>query len=112
MAQWSKEIFARNLRKYMEGMGKTQRDMAAIVGVSTATFSEWINAKKFPRIDKIEMLANYFGIQKSDLIEDKKPSAESSEELLDKEIIERLMSLSPEELEKVDAFVQGILAMR
>lgn len=112
MAQWSKEVFAHNLRKYMESAGKTQRDMAEVVGVSTATFSEWINAKKYPRIDKIEKMADYFGILKSDLIEEKKSSAEDSEELLNNEIIERLISLTPAELEKVDAFVQGLLASR
>lgn len=71
MAQWSKEVLAKNLRKYMDSFGKTQRDMAEIVGVSTATFSDWINAKKYPRIDRIEKMANFFGIQKSDLIEEK-----------------------------------------
>ena len=71
MAQWSKEVFARNLKRYMEMHGKNQKDMAEIVGVSTATFSDYINAKKYPRIDKIDILADYFGILKSDLIEDK-----------------------------------------
>lgn len=71
MAQWSKEVFARNLKRYMERNGKNQKDMADIVGVSAPTFSDWINAKKYPRIDKIEIMADYFGILKSDLIEDK-----------------------------------------
>ena len=35
--------------------------------------SDWVNGKKFPRIDKIELLAQYFGIQKSDLIEAHEP---------------------------------------
>ena len=30
--------------------------------------------KKYPRIDRIEIMADYFGIQKSDLIEDKEIS--------------------------------------
>jgi transcriptional regulator with XRE-family HTH domain len=71
LAQWSKDVFAKNLRTYMERAGKSQKDMADIVGVSTATYSDWINAKKYPRIDKIEIMADYFGILKSDLIEDK-----------------------------------------
>ena len=71
MAQWSKEVFSRNLKRYMDMHGKNQKDMADIVGVSTATFSDYINAKKYPRIDKIDILADYFGILKSDLIEDK-----------------------------------------
>lgn len=71
MAIWSKEVFARNLKEYMDRRGKTQKEMAEIVGVAQSTFNEWLKAKKYPRIDKIEMLANYFGIMKSDLIEDK-----------------------------------------
>lgn len=70
MATWSKEVFARNLKKYMEGRGKTQRELAEIVGVSAPTVNEWIKAKKYPRIDKIEIMADYFGILKSDLIEE------------------------------------------
>ena len=45
--------------------------MAEVVGVAPSTFNEWVKAKKYPRIDKIEILANYFGILKSDLIEDR-----------------------------------------
>lgn len=67
----NKEIFAKNLRYYIDRSGKTQKDFAEIVGVAYSTFNDWINAKKYPRIDKIEILANYFGIQKSDLIEEK-----------------------------------------
>ena len=69
--EWSKEVFAKNLNYYMEKANKNQKEMAAIVGVSAPTFNEWLKAKKFPRIDKIEKLAQYFGILKSDLIEEK-----------------------------------------
>ena len=67
----SKEVFAKNLKRYMEMHNETQRALASIVGVSSPTINDWANGKKFPRIDKVEMLANYFGISKSDLIEDK-----------------------------------------
>ena len=79
MAQWSKKVFADNLRRYMDRSGKSQKELAEIAGVSTATFSEWVNAKKYPRIDRIEMLANYFGILKSDLIEEKPTTREDDE---------------------------------
>ena len=75
-AMGNKEIFAKNLAKHLERSGKSQREMADIVGVSYSTFNEWMNAKKYPRIDKIEFLANYFGILKSDLIEEKNPSSD------------------------------------
>ena len=63
------EIFAKNLKYYLEKSGKTQKEVALAIGVTPASLNEWIKAKKYPRIDKIEMLANYFGILKSDLIE-------------------------------------------
>lgn len=68
---WSKEVFAKNLRYYMESRGKNQKELAEIVGVSAPTMNEWLKAKKYPRIDKIEILSDYFGILKSDLIEEK-----------------------------------------
>lgn len=71
MSTWSHEVFAKNLKLYMERHGKKQNEIAEIAGVSTSTVSDWIKAKKYPRIDKIELLANYFGVMKSDLIEDK-----------------------------------------
>jgi transcriptional regulator with XRE-family HTH domain len=67
----NKEIMAKNLQYYMTRSGKSQKELAQIVGVSTSTFNDWIKAKKYPRIDKIELLANYFKILKSDLIEEK-----------------------------------------
>lgn len=68
----NKEILAKNLCYYVERSGKSQKELSELVGVSPSTFNDWVKAKKYPRIDKIEMLANYFGILKSDLIEDKK----------------------------------------
>ena len=65
----NKEIMAKNLIFYVEKSGKTQRELAEIVGVAPSTFNDWLKAKKYPRIDKIEILADYFGILKSDLIE-------------------------------------------
>lgn len=69
--EWSKKVLAKNLKHYMQVAGKTQKELAEVAGVSAPTFNEWINEKKYPRIDKIQKLADYFGILKSDLIEEK-----------------------------------------
>ena len=69
--EWSKQFFANNLKRYMELSGKNQKELAEIAGVSAPTFNEWVNGKKFPRINKVQILADYFGIKKSDLIEEK-----------------------------------------
>jgi transcriptional regulator with XRE-family HTH domain len=70
-----KEVFAKNLKKYMELNRKSRREVCAALGYSYFTFSDWVNGKKMPRMDKVEQLANYFGILKSDLIEEKKETA-------------------------------------
>ena len=67
----NKETFAKNLVYYLSICGREQKEVAEDIGVPTSTFNEWVKGKKYPRIDKIEKLANYFRIKKSDLIEDK-----------------------------------------
>lgn len=68
----NKEVMAKNIRWYLMSNEKTQKEICKDLGIKETTFSDWINAKTYPRIDKIEKMANYFGIQKSDLIEDKR----------------------------------------
>lgn len=72
MATYDKRIFADNLQRYMDMHGKTRKDVCEDLNISYFTFTDWVKGRKFPRIDKIEALADYFGIEKSDLIEDKK----------------------------------------
>lgn len=67
----NKNIFASNLKRYMEQNDKSRKDVAEAIGVSYYTFTAWVTGQKYPRMDKVEMLANYFGILKSDLIEEK-----------------------------------------
>lgn len=67
----NKEIFAENLTKYVARSGKTQKEIAESLNVPYSTFNEWTKGRKYPRMDKVEILANYFSIKKSDLIERK-----------------------------------------
>lgn len=67
----NKETMAKNLKYYIERSGKDRRELAEIWGFPYSTITEWINGKKYPRIDRIEVMADYFGILKSDLIEEK-----------------------------------------
>jgi transcriptional regulator with XRE-family HTH domain len=67
----NKAIMAKNLKYYIERSGKDRRQLAEIWGFPYSTVTGWINGQKYPRIDRIEIMADYFGIQKSDLIEEK-----------------------------------------
>ena len=66
----NKEIMAKNLQYYMEKYDKDRNDICKDLNIPYTTFTEWVKGKSYPRIDKVELLANYFGIQKSDLIEE------------------------------------------
>lgn len=67
----NKNVFASNLQRYMKQENKSRKEVADAIGVSYYTFTSWVTGKKYPRMDKVEMLAEYFGILKSDLIENK-----------------------------------------
>ena len=67
----NKQTMSKNLKYYVERTNKMQKEVAEDLGVAASTFTEWIKGNKYPRIDKIELMANYFGIKKSDLIEEK-----------------------------------------
>ena len=77
----NKDIFASNLKRYMELSGKSRNDISRALGISYYTITDWVKGKKYPRMDKVEMLANYFGIPKSYLIEDKKATSPEEIEL-------------------------------
>ncbi len=66
----NKEIFSRNLKRYIDKSGRTQKEIAEEIGVGQSTFTDWVKGRIYPRMDKVEKLANYFGISKSDLVED------------------------------------------
>lgn len=66
----NKQIMANNIKYYLSKSEKTQKELCRDLKFKETTFSDWINAKTYPRIDKIEKMANYFGIEKSCLVED------------------------------------------
>lgn len=67
----NKIILANNLKHFMKMKSKTQIDIADQLKVSQSTVSDWINGNKYPRIDKLQQLADYFDVLKSDLSESK-----------------------------------------
>lgn len=66
-----RKIFAQNLNKYLQLNGKSQKEVADAIGVLTSTFNTWCQGIALPRMGKIQKLADYFKINKSDLIDPK-----------------------------------------
>lgn len=81
-SQEQKNIFAQNLNRLLSENGKTQADLVSHFGITASTVSDWCNAKKFPRVDKVQQLADYFGVKKSDLIEENLASKDEQRILL------------------------------
>lgn len=66
-----KQIFSENLKRQLELHDKQPVDLVNDLKIPFSTVSNWLNAQKFPRMGKVELLADYFGIEKSDLIEER-----------------------------------------
>lgn len=66
----NKRIMAKNIQHYMDLNGKTRNDVCQDLNIKYTTLTDWLKANTYPRIDKIEQLAAYFGVKKKDLVED------------------------------------------
>lgn len=65
----NKAIMAENIQRLMDSRGIDRNKICADLGFKYTTFTDWVKGKTYPRIDKIEMMANYFGVNKSELVE-------------------------------------------
>ena len=65
-----KKIFSRNLLRYLSLNNKSQKEVADAIGVSPQTFNTWCQGIALPRMGKVQLLADYFHIIKSDLLEE------------------------------------------
>lgn len=75
--QRQKDILAYNLKSLLSEKKINQTDFAKLMNYPEMTVSNWVNAKFYPRIDKIQEMADFFKINKSDLIEDKTTKVEN-----------------------------------
>ncbi|RIL63842.1 XRE family transcriptional regulator [Staphylococcus epidermidis] len=71
----NKQVMAKNISRLMKEKNIDRNKLSKDLKISYTTLSDWINAKTYPRIDKVEMLANYFNVTKADLVEDKEQQA-------------------------------------
>ena len=89
-------IFSTNLKKYMDKCDKTQIDIINDLGFNKSSVSTWVNGTRLPRMDKVDILARYFGVKRSDLLEESITDEEVIFELssIEKEIIRKYRTLS------------------
>ncbi len=72
-----REIFPKKLMYYMSENGKSRNDLVNDLGLKYSTVRDWEKGLTVPRMDKVELLANYFRCTTADLLEEKeKPTAQ------------------------------------
>lgn len=114
--------FTENLNYCMKQMNYSAYRMAKLIGATNQAVLNWQAGKAVPYPRTRQKVADHFGITLAELDGDelptlppqgaKKAPTETSERKLDMSLIKRLVQLTPDEMEKVDAFVQGLLASR
>jgi len=68
----NKQTMSKNIKYYMDLHSESRKDLSEYLGVAYTTLCDWINGNSYPRIDKIEMMANHWNIEKADLVEEPK----------------------------------------
>lgn len=98
----NKKVMAKNILRYMNERNVTATDICKTLGFKQNTFSDWVNAKTYPRIDKIELMARYFQISKADLVEEPEDTPQAQE--IRKSYLTNTFKLSEDEKQLIEAF--------
>ena len=102
--QYEKVVFANNLRRIMESKGIEQRTLAEVVGVSDASVSFWLSADRYPSPGKIQKIADFLGVRKTQLIDETPPVSFEVER-----VARKLEALTPSQLEVVEMMIDAFL---
>ncbi|MCE5580707.1 helix-turn-helix transcriptional regulator [Staphylococcus pseudintermedius] len=101
----ARKIFSENLLSLLHQKGIDQKQLAIDLNISPASVTHWIKENKYPRIGKIEEIAEYFDVPLSRLTQDQEKKEEHQETIaahFDKE------DLTEEEMEEVRQFIEFI----
>lgn len=108
----NKETFAKNLSYYISRSGKTQKELSEIWGIPATTVNCWVCAKRFPRIDTIEFLSNYFGVPKSALIEERTDTEGADLSMAKRKLIDLAKDCSEDDAERLLQMFQLVLGRK
>ncbi len=96
-----REIFPKKFIHYMSENGKSRNDLVRDLGFRYSTVRDWEKGITVPRMDKVEMLANYFGCTTSDLLEEKEKPTDNIDGLSMEmqELIDRIKALPEDKIQ-------------
>ena len=99
------QIIATNITNYRKAKGITQKELAAAIGISQSTMTEYMKLRTAPSFGVIQKLADYFGVKKSD-IDTTFKQKESKQDKTIAEIISLLKHLDEDTQENILNFVK------
>lgn len=109
------DIFRENLIYYLNKQGKSQKDLADYLDISTAMANYYTNGKNVPRMDKVDKICKFFGIERTDLLEPRTPKTIDDLNLTG---IERIAAshrddeFTEEDLEDIQKYIDFVKAKR
>lgn len=106
-----KIVFSKNLNFYIDAHKKTQLEIAKAIGVSPQTFNTWCKGIAIPRMGKVQALADYFHINKSDLIEEHGPE-HSAQRQRSEQLLEYYEQLHNNEQDRVLTYAKNLLSLQ
>lgn len=108
----NKLIMARNIKRFMEMKGVSNQQVCDALGFKYTTFMDWIKGVTYPRIGKVEAMAQYFGCEKSDLIEDKKEEPITQGDGLSEDMVELIECIKRLPDDKIQMLLQVARSIR
>ena len=112
------EIFKENLNFYMQLKGKTQKELAEYLHISTAMANYYVTGKNTPRMDKVDKICDFLGIERTALLEPRETNSPKSVEDLNLTGIERIAAshkdedFSQEDLEDIQKYIDFVKAKK
>ncbi|WP_252902869.1 helix-turn-helix domain-containing protein [Paucilactobacillus hokkaidonensis] len=89
----------------MKSKGIDRNKMSDDLNIKYTTLTAWIKGDSYPRIDKIELMARYFGVSKSDLVEEQNQNRNEPADLVAAHIDE---DTPDEEKEQIINFIENL----
>lgn len=102
--------FQTNLKQIMALKGKSQSDIVKALNFKQSTVSDWLNGKKYPRMDKVQMLANYFNVDIIELVDNQSNDAITFT-ITEKALIKNYRQLSEQNQQVVITMINSMLSV-
>ena len=102
----NKDVFIKNLSRCLSRSQKSQRELAKAIGVHPATICDWLSGRTYPRMNKLQLIADFFEISKSELVEENYVPQDSIS-IEDQEVLDWFHKVPKEKREFVLSMIQA-----